>query len=1339
MKIRNIGGIILSALLIIGLITGIGFTVFAETEVEVGSAEEFLEAIESGRKGIRITNSFTLARQSSDASATLEQGKDFLPIIIPADTVIVGSGEHSIGFRFPVQLAGNVTFEGVGLVFSNVSDYQRTIFMGGHELTLKNISSSDGSGSVYDFNIYAGSFDFESNAPVEGTAARLIIDAPNNGSAGAPDPEIANVYLSLSESELPRSYAGYNGAAHMTVSQKTRIGAVYAKGASVTVNGSGMQASTSNYITDESTTLTLESGVTQNIKGGAFKEIVLPAGATLDITGLKEDASVSLARLVGGGTVVRDGSGSVTVTSYTGSTTLRSSAPENKASLLKTEQAPDGTNKMVLDSINQNAGYKLKYENGEFVLGQATVSNIPYIEADGTESSFYIASIVDSDTTVLENGCYVVNSDVTVSGRITVIGDVHLILADGCTLTAKHGIHVTGENYLTLYGQQKGTGTLKASTYESNNAAIGGNNGQSGGYITINGGTVIASGGAWSAAIGGGMYGSGGNITINGGTVTANSGMRGAAIGGGDGRDGGTITINGGIVTVNGITSGAGIGGGASGDGGAITINGGTVVVKASDIGGGDGGAAGTFGANGNAFIVASYIQNQAYMGMQATKGVIINGDSGRVFGDVTLAFDATLPAGKTLTVNDGQTLTVSEGVTLTNNGSITNNGRITNNGSIVNNGTISGSGEIRPVTVTFKYNDGTTVDTQQKADGTGKLASLPTPSNRKGYTFDGWYDAEVGGNAVDLNRIYDGETVLYARWSYAKYNLWIAGVQVTHDRLSGTAGDGTWSYDPDTHTLTLSDATIAKDSSSVGQGNKKYMACIGSDSGTLRLVLVGDNRLSTVSNSSEGAVYAYNLIICGEGSLTIEAEVAAIHCENNFTLESGRVIAVGDTRGVFANSDFTVIGGYLEAKTVSANYGYAIIAYGGFSIKGGTVYAIAEGADSSKDYYGIFTSRFEMSGGDVTAVGSKVGIYSDIASGEFSIVSGILTVQGGNYAVWLAPSLSGYTDSIVISSASYDGADPVAYNGENIGSYKYLRILKAHTVTFDYNDGITEETVQKTDGAGKLAVLPAPTRSGYIFEGWYADISLGDNSQRIDIAKVFTEDMTLYAVWSRCDHSASTQKPDCDSGAICTSCGGEIAELGHDFSGGTAVNTDGAGHYNSCSRCEVTDRENAVAHGYDNNCDSTCNICGYIRSITHDYTVLQKNEAGHWYICTVCGAEQPDSRVGHSGGVATCTQAAVCEACQASYGALDDGNHDIGAKWLSDQDGHWHECSRCKVKTDKAEHKYNDGGICVCGAEKSRAWVTAVIIISVIAVVGIGGVATALIVVKKKKSGKAE
>ena len=66
--------------------------------------------------------------------------------------------------------------------------------------------------------------------------------------------------------------------------------------------------------------------------------------------------------------------------------------------------------------------------------------------------------------------------------------------------------------------------------------------------------------------------------------------------------------------------------------------------------------------------------------------------------------------------------------------------------------------------TVTFNANGGSVSPTSGVTGEDGKLSSLPTPV-REGYGFNGWFTAAEGGTAVDLNRVYTGDTTLYAHW----------------------------------------------------------------------------------------------------------------------------------------------------------------------------------------------------------------------------------------------------------------------------------------------------------------------------------------------------------------------------------------------------------------------------------------------------------------------------------------------------------------------------------------------------------------------------------------------
>ena len=316
--------------------------------------------------------------------------------------------------------------------------------------------------------------------------------------------------------------------------------------------------------------------------------------------------------------------------------------------------------------------------------------SVSYLDADGTfKTSTGATKVTSSDTewtgTTTSPGWYVVTGDVIIGTadapqRVTVSGDVRLILTNGCTLTVHGGIQVQDNsdaatntpntNALTIYAQstdESTMGKLIAKGAERDyNAAIGGNEGNegndyggSGGAITINGGYVEATN-TDGAGIGGGFGshsggsgGSGGTITINGGYVEASS-QFGAGIGGGEsvgaGGSGGEITINGGSVIATGV-NGAGIGGGQGdyygGSGGEITITGGVVKAKSNlgaAIGGGYSGG-GTGGDGGKITINGGNIAASGYYCTAIGGGYGTNGGSG---GEVTITGGTVTATGNT-------------------------------------------------------------------------------------------------------------------------------------------------------------------------------------------------------------------------------------------------------------------------------------------------------------------------------------------------------------------------------------------------------------------------------------------------------------------------------------------------------------------------------------------------------------------------------------------------------------------------------------------------------------------------------------------------------------------
>ena len=303
---------------------------------------------------------------------------------------------------------------------------------------------------------------------------------------------------------------------------------------------------------------------------------------------------------------------------------------------------------------------------------------VKYLDENGTECTAenYISAAdwpKDEPYPVLGGGWYVLDKDVTYSQyRLTILGETHLILKDGCTLNAAHGIRMAANRpegaRLTVYAQSTDKDTMgkliSNASGEESCAGIGGNSEETGGIIVINGGRIEATGGEYAAGIGGGEDRDSGNIRINGGFVTATGGEYGAGIGGGEGGSGGDITIADGTVIAKGGSKAAGIGGGQRWKGGG---NGGTIVIgraegtttldltatagnEGAGIGGGEDGEGGSITINSGK-VTASGNSNGRGAGIgggvDAHAGTItINGGDVTALGGVAKHSDYTFAGG---------------------------------------------------------------------------------------------------------------------------------------------------------------------------------------------------------------------------------------------------------------------------------------------------------------------------------------------------------------------------------------------------------------------------------------------------------------------------------------------------------------------------------------------------------------------------------------------------------------------------------------------------------------------------------------------------------------------
>ena len=212
----------------------------------------------------------------------------------------------------------------------------------------------------------------------------------------------------------------------------------------------------------------------------------------------------------------------------------------------------------------------------------------------------------------------------------------------------------------------------------------------------------------------------------------------------------------------------------------------------------------------------------------------------------------------------------------------------------------------------------------------------------------------------------------------------------------------------------------------------------------------------------------------------------------------------------------------------------------------------------------------------------------------------------------------------------------------------------------------------------------------GYV---WQSNADPIYHKIRIKCRTCHTENEIIYKPFSY--HTGGTETPTCTTGKICRLCWSEYGILGHAW--GEWSSAGNGTHIRSCTRsnCDAVENESCSGGTGTFTCTTgkTCEKCGAEYGILgHDWGAWTSDGDGthgtHTRRCTRCDKEETESC---SGG-ATCTSPGVCATCGGSY----YGGHDWG-EWSSAGNGtHIRNCKNC-YKVDTASCT---GGTATCTAK---------------------------------------
>lgn len=260
------------------------------------------------------------------------------------------------------------------------------------------------------------------------------------------------------------------------------------------------------------------------------------------------------------------------------------------------------------------------------------------------------------------------------------------------------------------------------------------------------------------------------------------------------------------------------------------------------------------------------------------------------------------------------------------------------------------------------------------------------------------------------------------------------------------------------------------------------------------------------------------------------------INQDASFVMEGGNIVgcsAVGEhnTAGgvlVARSASFVMKAGKIAGCTAARGGGVYVAdrdgdyALGSFTMNGGTIeWCVAYGSAAYDDGGGVNNlGSFTMNGGTIRNCTAAYGYGGGISSLRNITICGDAYVrdctasQDKSSAMYLNPSNP--ADRAVIEGGTFRGniyASPyctgmVAVTGGTFDPGQPNGIT-LHTVTFNSNGG---SDVPGQIRANAAATKPAdPTRSGYVFAGWYTDEAC---TAAYDFTKPVTDNITLYAKW---------------------------------------------------------------------------------------------------------------------------------------------------------------------------------------------------------------------------------
>jgi len=352
--------------------------------------------------------------------------------------------------------------------------------------------------------------------------------------------------------------------------------------------------------------------------------------------------------------------------------------------------------------------------------------------------------------------------------------------------------------------------------------------------------------------------------------------------------------------------------------------------------------------------------------------------------------------------------------------------------------------------TITFNANGGAVIPPSRTATVGAPIGTLPIPT-RSGHTFAGWWTAQTGGAQITANTVVNGNVTYWARWS--------PNVTLTFNANGGT---------PATMTLSRQAGTTIGNMPAHPTRSGLTFAGWWSTSAATGGTQITANTVVPNANTTYWARWNATITFNANGGTVSPAM---------------RAVLIGATVGTLPTPTRSghTFAGWWTTQT------------------GGTQITANTAVNNNVTYWARWT----------------VSLTFD-ANGGTPATSTLNRVSGNTIGTLPEPTRSGHrfdgwwSTSAAIGGTRIESGTPTP--NANTTYWARWTPLQNVAVTFNANGGTVSPTTRSVQPGSMIGVLPTPTRSGYVFVGWFTAQMGGAH---VTTSTIVNDNVTYWARWS--------------------------------------------------------------------------------------------------------------------------------------------------------------------------------------------------------------------------------